>query len=192
MCRSGVPIIFVSPPSVPVPHALTSIRRRAVELAFGGPPLALHPPPLRHVPVRGDGRCLFRAIAKNLARADGRRLSEQLERADADYLRNLAWTAICKRRRQEFVKRHVIEGNIASYCAISRNPTFYAGEPELLALADELKKTICVYLRVEGGQLRNIMTYGEQYKPKVKPKNGDGSIRLLYVNGNHYDALLTR
>lgn len=152
----------------------------------------MHPPPLRHVPVRGDGRCLFRAIAKNLASAEGRRLTENLERADADYLRKLAWQIICQKRRKEFVARNVVEGSITSYCAVSRNPSFYAGEPELLALSDELHIPIEIYLRADGGRLRNIVTYGEKYKPKFKPKKGDGAIRLLYSNGNHYDALLPR
>lgn len=174
-----------------MPQRVHRAAKALVTLAFGTPMLALQPPPLKHVPVRGDGRCLFRAIAKNLADAEGRRLSEQLERADADYLRKLAWKIICQRRRQEFMSRHVIEGSISRYCQISRNPTYYAGEPELLALSDELKIPIKIYL-ADGGKLRNIVTYGENYKPRSKPKHGDGAIRLLYSNGNHYDALLPR
>lgn len=144
---------------------------------------------LRQVSVKGDGRCLFRAIAKNLAKFDNRQLPEHLERADADFLRKLAWTSICKKRREEFVKKHIIEGNITSYCAVSNKPSFYAGEPELLALADELKIPISVYLKVDGGQIRNIATYGQQYS---KSRSNNQSVRLLYVNGNHYDALLSR
>lgn len=192
MRRGGPKSIFVAPPSVPIASRWVPARRPQFSLAFGMPPLALQPPPLRHVPVRGDGRCLFRAIAKNIARSEGRSLSERLERADADYLRNLAWNAICKRRRQEFAKRNIVEGNIASYCAVSKDPSFYGGEPELFALADELKVPIRVYLRAEGGRLRNIVTYGEKYEAKMRVKYGDGAIRLLYVNGNHYDALLPR
>lgn len=159
------------------------------------PLLTIPTPPLRHVPVRGDGRCLFRAIAKNLAKLDGRSLSEHMERQDADYLRNRAWTAICKTRRTEFERRHVIEGSMTSYCAASRNPTFYGGEPEMLALADELKMPIAVYLRTDRGRYRNIVTYGEEYKAKLrkaKPSIRDPSIRILYVNGNHYDALFPK
>lgn len=46
---------------------------------------------LRRVSVKGDGRCLFRAIAKCLAQNEGRSLPEHLEVADADALRREAY-----------------------------------------------------------------------------------------------------
>lgn len=149
-----------------------------------------NPPPLRRVPVRGDGRCLYRAIAKNLAHTEGRPLSDNLERKDADALRNIAWKCICVDRTKEFISRHVIEGSITSYCSQMRNPTFYGGEAEMLALSDFLKRPIMVYLQ-DRGHLRNIATYGDKYNKSSK-SHREKPIRLLYVNGNHYDALLYR
>ena len=153
------------------------------------------PASLRVVTVRGDGRCLYRAIAKNLASLEGRKLSERLERADADALRNIAWKAICIDRSKEFVANHVIEGSLSAYCAQMRNPAFYGGEAEMLALSDVLKQPIKVYLKADRGQLRNIVTYGERYISKRKAASRgkrDHVIRVLYMNGNHYDALLPR
>ena len=146
---------------------------------------------LQVVPVRGDGRCLYRAIAKGLANSEGRRLTENLERADADALRSLAWKAICVDRTKEFAAKHVIEGSISSYCRQMRAPTFYAGEAEMLALVDVLKVPIKVYLN-NGGELRNIVTYGEKYKKRKGRLSRDIAVRVLYANGNHYDALVPR
>lgn len=150
---------------------------------------------MTHVRVRGDGRCLFRAIAKGLAFLNGKELGEGHERADADYLRKVAWNVICKQRRSEFERRNIVEGSLTSYCAASRHPTFYGGEPELFALADELRIPIAVYLRANDGRLQNIVTYGEEYYQKLQklnPKVKNPAIRLLYVNGNHYDALIPK
>lgn len=186
--------VFAAPPDrLPLPRQLQVGRAALFTFAFGSSPwmLAWHPPAgLKRVAVRGDGRCLFRAIAKNLASTDGRKLPEHLELADADALRNIAWEAICHRRRNEFIARNIIEGNITRYCAISRSPAYFAGEPELFALADELKRPIKIFLRTAEGKMRNIVTYGGKHKLKKKPHRGDGVIRLLYVDGNHYDALL--
>lgn len=190
--------VFNFPPPVPFSQRLVTTTRRIfaqVPHPFSSPPPS--PPSLRIVPVRGDGRCLYRAIAKNLANRDGRRLSENLERADADALRNIAWRAICVDRSKEFIAKHVIEGKFSTYCAQMRSPSFYGGEPEMLALADVLKIPIKVYLLLDRGQLKNIVTYGEQYASKKKRSSrrkasSSGAIRLLYANGNHYDALLPR
>lgn len=190
---STSPIFAAPPDGLPLPRQLQFGRAALFTYAFGSSPsmLAWHPPTgLKRVVVRGDGRCLFRAIAKNLANADDRKLPEYLELADADALRNVAWESICHRRRNEFIARNIIEGNITHYCTISRNPSYFAGEPELFALADELRRPIKIFLKTAEGKMKNIVTYGDKYKLKKKPKRGDGVIRLLYVDGNHYDALL--
>ncbi|CAN8076658.1 unnamed protein product [Agarophyton chilense] len=183
-----------TPVFTPIPSSnfTSALRRSTRKLLWYATamPFATISPPLRVVPVRGDGRCLYRAIAKNLASTDGRRLSENLERADADALRDIAWREICVERKKEFRAKQVIEGNLSSYCANMRNPRFYAGEAEMLALSDALRRPIMVYLRTAQGQLRNIITYGDQYtKGRFSARK---TIRVLYMNGNHYDALLPR
>lgn len=142
---------------------------------------------VRIVQVRGDGRCLYRAIAKNLAALENRRLPEHLERADADALRNMAWRAICVDRASEFERKHVVEGSLSAYCRAMRAPTFYAGEAEMLALADVLRVPIRVFIDVGRGNLKNVVTYGDKYA-----KGRSSGVRVLFVNGNHYNAILPR
>lgn len=134
--------------------------------------------------VKGDGRCLYRSIARSLADEERRELPPKLETADADALRHLAWRTMCVDRAQEFMRRHVVEGSLKSYCAAMRSTTFYAGEAEILALSDALKIPIRVFLE-SGRGMRNIATYGEQYKSKK-------TIRVLYNGTNHYNAVLKR
>lgn len=172
-------LVFNLPPPAPLPARLTP-----------RPPLAFNPPPqanLRVVRVRGDGRCLYRAIAKNLACLEDRSLSERLEREDADALRQMAWKEICVDRTNWFKSRHVIEGSINAYCSQMRNPQFFAGEAEMLALSERLAVPISVYMNVDG-RLKAVVTYGEQF---FKKKN-NAVVRVVYSNGNHYDAVLPR
>eukprot|EP00871_Galdieria_phlegrea_P004702 jgi/Galph1/5232/GphlegSOOS_G3879.1 len=139
---------------------------------------------LRRISVKGDGRCLFRAVAKCLAINEGRQLTEQLEVADADALRKEAWKVICVEKRPLFEKSMIIEGNIHNYCRHLLRPDFYGGEPEMLVLSEVFQSPIQVYISDGKGDYRKIVEYGKEFLSKgVKP------IRLLYNGVNHYDAL---
>lgn len=146
----------------------------------------------RVLPIRGDGRCLFRSIARSLALAAGRPLPEKLEVGDADALRALAWKEMCVVRKREFVDRMIVEGNMDAYCTALRRPEFYAGEAEMLALADVLRVPIAVYLREGGGggggRYRKIAEYGAEWG-KVAKGGVKTPVRVLYNGYNHYDAL---
>jgi len=135
--------------------------------------------------IRGDGRCLFRAIARNLAAHEGRSLPEHHEREDADFLRMSAYKVICVDRREEFRSNMIIEGNIDSYCQAMKSPSFYGGEAEMLVLSELIQKPIGVFLSESIGRFRRIIEYGEQFR-----KRGEKPIRVLYNGSNHYDALL--
>lgn len=188
------PPVFTLPPRPPLSAQFARTSHKLLTLTFQQPPTFRYNPisaslsSFRIVQVRGDGRCLYRAIAKGLANNEGRRLSESLERADADALRNMAFRAVCVDRFDEFATKRVVEGSLTQYCRRMRVPTFYAGEAEMLALADVLKVPIRVYL-ISRGEMRNIITYGEKYGKRMKRGKG-GDICVLYSNGNHYDALL--
>ncbi|BAM80298.1 hypothetical protein, conserved [Cyanidioschyzon merolae strain 10D] len=148
------------------------------------------PEALRLVPTTGDGRCLFRAIAKCLAFYGKRPLPEHLERADADALREAAFQEICLLRRQEFQKKHVVEGDMGAYCAQLRSPEFYAGEPEMFALADVLERPIEVYLvHPQNRTLLKIVEYGSVYRKRQQDLE---PVRVAYNGTNHYSALLPR
>ncbi|EME30282.1 peptidase [Galdieria sulphuraria] len=144
---------------------------------------------LRKVSVKGDGRCLFRAIAKCLAHNEGRALPERLEVADADALRKEAHKIICIEQREKFEKSMIIEGNLRRYCQELLKPSFYGGEPEIWVLSEVFQVPIQVYLQTENGEYKKIVEYGKSFWNK---KEGGGvlPIRLLYNGVNHYDALL--
>lgn len=168
-------LVYLTPPRVPVPRLLAWTAPRS-EAGY------------RVVRVRGDGRCLYRSIARSLAHEEQRQLPSRLETDDADALRLLAWKAICVERAQEFEKRNIIEGSLSRYCAQMKNPMFFAGEAEILALSDALKIPISVFLESRQGKLNNMATYGEQYTKAAKGK----MIRVVYNGVNHYNAVLRR
>ncbi|KAJ8908966.1 hypothetical protein NDN08_005666 [Rhodosorus marinus] len=139
----------------------------------------------RILKVKGDGRCLFRSIAKNLALFGGRSLPERLEKQDADALREAAFKVICVDKREDFRKKGIIEGDIANYCTRMRNPDFYGGEPEMFVLAEVLQTPIGVYLQISHNKFQKLVMYGAQFAKKTKDE-----IRVLYNGTNHYDALI--
>ena len=59
---------------------------------------------LRVIRVKGDGRCMFRAIALGLARNQARFLGPAAEEQEADQLRLAVAEALCRtpKRRSEF------------------------------------------------------------------------------------------
>jgi len=138
---------------------------------------------LRVHPIKGDGRCLFRAIARSLAHVEGRPLTESYETKDADALRKAAMYVICNEKREAFEQAKVIEGDMKTYCRNMNSPNFFGGEPELFVLAEELRRPIAVYVP-QGSGFKAIVEYGAKYGSE-RPR-----VRILYNGQNHYDALL--
>lgn len=136
---------------------------------------------LRRSNVRGDGRCLFRALARGRIVAKGRSVpSERIEREEADHLRQKA-VAELKKHRKLLTRSFVIEDDFTTYTKKMAHPRTYGGEPELLMLAKVLHVPIAVYI-AKNGAYRQIQVYGKMYC-------GD-PLRILYSDGIHYDALL--
>lgn len=185
--RAAIPVKAASPPFTPRRRGPT--QASADDVATNDTYLPVGR--ARVLSIRGDGRCLFRSIARSLALAAGRPLPEKLEVGDADALRALAWKEMCVVRKREFVDRMIVEGNMDAYCSALRRPEFFAGEAEMLALADVLRVPIAVYLREgggAGGRFRKIAEYGAEWGKVAKgaPKT---PVRVLYNGYNHYDAL---
>jgi len=134
-------------------------------------------------PVRGDGRCLFRSIAKGRAFSNGRarHWSESAERAAADKLRQ-ATVEELRRHRDLLITFCVIEGDFAAYCRKMSNVHTWGGEPEILMLASLLRRPISVYIRLAAGNFRQIQVYGRQFV--------EDPLFILYSEGTHYDCLI--
>jgi len=153
------------------------------------------------VRVRGDGRCMFRSLAIGLAHVTGRNLSSTEEETEADQLRLAVAESLCrspeKRKRFGLATTAIsFEMPIETYCKRILTPTFWGGEPELLVLAEILKRPITVY--IPAAKARNaasqagfvpIQTYGADFSV-TKKGNKRKPVRLLYNGENHYDVLI--
>lgn len=132
------------------------------------------------VSVKGDGRCLFRSVAR--AREMGRGTSSMSERAEREMADELRARTVCelKKHRALLTQFYVIETDFAKYTKRMSNPKAFGGEPELLMLAKLLHTPIAVYILISG-RFKQIQVYGRQYR-------GD-PYRILYSDGVHYDVL---
>lgn len=133
--------------------------------------------------VRGDGRCLFRSVARSREVNRGHHnMSERAEREMADDLRVISVREL-KKHRALLTQFYVIETDFARYTKRMSNPRTFGGEPELLVLAKILHCPIAVYIQVNG-RYKQIQVYGRQYRSEP--------CRILYSDGVHYDALLVK
>mmetsp|Transcript_4127 Transcript_4127/g.7522 ORF Transcript_4127/g.7522 Transcript_4127/m.7522 type:complete len:547 (-) Transcript_4127:70-1710(-) len=132
--------------------------------------------------VRGDGRCLFRSVAKSRAFANGMMSvwNEDMERTEADRLRNTVIREL-HAHRELLLTYCVVEGDFDKYCRKMANPRTFGGEPELLMLALTVHHPIAVYLR-QGMHFKQIQVYGRQYSGEP--------CYILYSDGIHYDCLV--
>ena len=158
--------------------------------------LAAAPATLKVIRIKGDGKCMFRALALGLARNQGRVLPPPVEQKEADNLRMAVAEALCRteKRRKQFgraVRALQQEDTLKSYCKRLASPSFWGGEPEMMVLSDMLKVPIYVYLSESeygGGQGYScIQKFGEQYR---KGGKGRRPVRLLFTGNNHFDLLV--
>lgn len=153
---------------------------------------------LRVVRVQGDGRCMFRALAKGFARNAGFHLAGDEETLSADELRGAVSDALCHdtARRQHYSAAMPgvnSEGGLSKYCQRLDSPKFWGGEVELLVLSKMVSTPIYIYRTAQEAGLDakqrqgfvTMVSYGEDYE-----KQGRKPVRLLYRGGNHYDLLL--
>jgi len=144
----------------------------------------------RIMKMKQDGRCMFRAIAYGLNKNQGQVITDQEIEKEADELRLACRDALCrsKDRRKQFsdaVYALETEDTLPKYCQRMSKTDFWGGNVELLVLSKMLKVPLVVYLEdATGGHgYRPIAKFGEDFKTR-RP------VRLLYINGNHYDLLL--
>ena len=111
-------------------------------------------------------------------------MSELEEQKAADGLRLLAHKTISHDRRKWFEESGAIEGNFADYCKRMKEPHFFAGEVELLALSGAMQRPMTVYMQHQLGGYRAIAEYGQEFSHRAPP------VGLLYNGKNHYDSLV--
>lgn len=152
--------------------------------------------------VTGDGRCLFRALVKGMARNKGLSLSQRQERDDADELRMAVKEVICddhneRVQYEEALIAITVEESLKRYCQRIQQSDFWGGESELLVLSKLCRQPIVVYIPEQEHNLRTwgdgfipIAEYGSQFSKKPKKEKQRMPVRLLYSGKNHYDLLV--
>lgn len=177
---------------------------RIGSLQKGAPPFAKK---LEHYTihkVKGDGRCMFRALALGMAFKDGFTLSSNEERKQADDLRMTVMDALCSSERErmkyeEALIAITLDESINRYCGRIRYPDFWGGESELLVLSRVYKQPIVVYIPEYetkrsgskwGSGFVPIAEYGSEFLKATKGQEARKPVRLLFSGSNHYDLLV--
>ncbi len=131
------------------------------------------------LPVAGDGRCMFRSLAKVAALRRGAPLSGADELRQADELRAAAMRELRARRAE---LEWTLDAEFESYVSALSQPRAWGGEPELLLCSHVLRAPISVAMRQRDGSLRFISTYGEEY--------GGTPLHVLFHGAGHYEGLV--
>ncbi|KAJ3682679.1 hypothetical protein LUZ60_012906 [Juncus effusus] len=152
--------------------------------------------------VTGDGRCMFRALAKGIARNKGISMSPRMEVEDADDLRMAVKEVICdnpseRKNYEEALIAITIDESLRRYCQRIRRPDFWGGESELLVLSRLCRQPIIVYIPEHehsslgyGNGFIPIAEYGLEFSKSAKQGKKRTPVRLLYSGRNHYDLLV--
>ncbi|MCO5581062.1 hypothetical protein L7F22_034938 [Adiantum nelumboides] len=153
--------------------------------------------------VKGDGRCMFRALALGRAFNEGFNLSSNEEQRQADNLRVAVEDALCssEKHRQKYEEAMIaitIEESLNRYCSRIRYSDFWGGESELLVLSRMYQQPIIVYIpeletrRISspwGSGFVPIAEYGMEFVTGTKEVTCK-PVRLLFSSSNHYDLLI--
>lgn len=150
--------------------------------------------------VTGDGRCMFRALAKGMAKNKGIPLAPREEVEDADDLRMAVKEIICDSEtgRQEYEEAVIaitVEQSLKRYCQRIRRPDFWGGESEFLVLSRLCRQPIIIYIpereyHGRGNGFIPIAEYGLEFTKNTKQWKKKTPVRLLYSGRNHYDLLV--
>jgi len=152
--------------------------------------------------VAGDGRCMFRALVKGMARNKGITLTPRQEREEADELRTAVKEVICENHEerdqyQEAVIAITVDEPLKRYCQRVGRSDFWGGESELLVLSKLCHQPIIVYIPENehrngtgGSGFISIAEYGIEYHEGSGKTRRRKVVRLLYSGGNHYDLLI--
>ncbi len=133
-----------------------------------------HKPSLDIVPMDGDGNCLFRAISLQVY--GDATMHMDVRRDCLDYM---------ERDAEHFHDFVIYDGHeeFTEYVARKRRNGVHGNHAEIQAMSELYNRTIEVYVPDHGIEPINI--FHSEYKGV-----GDAPIRLCYMDGNHYDAVI--
>ena len=129
-----------------------------------------HNPPLDMVEMDGDGNCLFRAISLQVygdpsMHLEVRRNCMDFMEREVDHFRNF----VADEEFEEYIARKRLEG-------------VHGNHNEIQAMSELYNRSIEVYVPNHGIEPINI--FHSEYK------SDDAPIRLCYMDGNHYNAVI--
>ena len=119
-----------------------------------------------------------------MATHEQKTMSDKEEEQQADALRALAHQTVSKTHKEWFVQSGAIDGNFKDYCKRMKDPTFFGGEVELLALSFAMQRAISVFMPHQLGGYRAIAEYGQDFMDRAR------LVCVLYNGHNHYDCLI--
>ncbi|KAJ3700680.1 hypothetical protein LUZ61_004385 [Rhynchospora tenuis] len=184
---------LLQPPISPFSTAIPVFARISTSLSSGGISAAMKK--VEHYSVHkvtGDGRCMFRALVKGMARNRGVPHNPRMEVEDADDLRMAVKEVICdssseRRNYEEALLAITVEEPLKRYCQRIRRSDFWGGESELLVLSKLCRQPIIVYipehehsLRGTGNGFIPIAEYGLEFGKSTKQWKRRMPVRLLY------------
>ncbi|THU50011.1 hypothetical protein C4D60_Mb06t15590 [Musa balbisiana] len=152
--------------------------------------------------VKGDGRCMFRALVKGMANNKGLVLNPRQETDEADDLRMAVKEVICdgeteRPQYEEALIAITVDESLKRYCQRIERSDFWGGESELLVLSKLCQQPIIVYIPEHehthgtwGNGFIPITQYGSEFGKKLRNGKQKAPVRLLFSGRNHYDLLV--
>lgn len=132
-----------------------------------------HKPPLEVVEMEGDGNCLFRAVSLQVYGDCSMHL--EVRRRCLDFMA----------REVDHFRDFVADEDFAEYIARKRMEGVHGNHAEIQAMSELYNRCIEVFVPDDQrGVVEPINIFHSEYK------NGDAPIRLCYMDGNHYDAIV--
>lgn len=135
--------------------------------------LRTHKPPLEMVEMEGDGNCLFRAISLQVY--GDQNMHAEVRKACLDFME----------RDVSHFQDFVADEGFHQYIARKRQMGVHGNHTEIQAMSELYNRSIEVFVPPKGIEPINI--FHEEY---YKNNDADPPIRLCYMDGNHYNALI--
>ncbi|VDL78438.1 unnamed protein product [Nippostrongylus brasiliensis] len=127
--------------------------------------------------VRGDGACMFRAVADQLYADED--MHGEVRRLCMDYMVSFMFLKFPFERNRDHFAPFVAE-NFSTYVARKRQPGQYGNHVELQAISEMFARPIEIYEYSENP--RNI------FYPAIAPLDVNVPIRLSYHGSSHYNS----